>query len=200
VLYVHGLNPWGFSWWRRTTHENVDLNRNFRDFSVEAPRNAAYDEIASLIVPATWPPDAATVDATARFVAERGAKAWQAAISAASTTIRTASSTAATRRPGARRRCARCCATTARVAAGWPGSTCTPASGRTATASASSPVATMPPPTPAPRLVGRGHLDLRRLVDLGPAHRDDVARRLRGMPQAEYTGMALEYGTLPNLR
>ena len=36
VLYVHGLNPWGFSWWRRTTHENVDLNRNFRDFSVEA--------------------------------------------------------------------------------------------------------------------------------------------------------------------
>ena len=33
VLYVHGLNPWGFSWWRRTTHENVDLNRNFRDFS-----------------------------------------------------------------------------------------------------------------------------------------------------------------------
>ena len=81
VLYVHGLNPYGFSWWRRTTHENVDLNRNFRDFSVEAPRNAAYDELASLIVPETWPPDAATVDATARFVAERGAKAWQAAIS-----------------------------------------------------------------------------------------------------------------------
>ena len=81
VLYIHGLNPWGFSWWRRTTHENVDLNRNFRDFSVEAPRNPAYDELASLIVPETWPPDAATVDATARFVAERGAKAWQAAIS-----------------------------------------------------------------------------------------------------------------------
>jgi hypothetical protein len=81
VLFVHALNPYGFSWWRRTTHENVDLNRNFRDFSVEAPRNVAYDEIASLIVPATWPPDAATVDATARFVAEHGAKAWQAAIS-----------------------------------------------------------------------------------------------------------------------
>ena len=32
-------------------------------------------------MPATWPPDAATVDATARFVAEHGAKAWQAAIS-----------------------------------------------------------------------------------------------------------------------
>ena len=29
VLYVHGLNPWGFSHLRRVTHENVDLNRNF---------------------------------------------------------------------------------------------------------------------------------------------------------------------------
>src|SRR5262245_23430494 len=25
VLYVHALNPYGFSWLRRTTHENVDL-------------------------------------------------------------------------------------------------------------------------------------------------------------------------------
>nr|WHW29563.1 hypothetical protein [uncultured bacterium] len=23
VLYLHALNPFGFSWWRRTTHENV---------------------------------------------------------------------------------------------------------------------------------------------------------------------------------
>ena len=32
------------------------------------------------------------------------------------------------------------------------------------------------------RLVGRCHVDLRRLVDLGAADRDDVAGRLRGMP------------------
>ena len=32
------LNPYGFSWWRRTTHENVDLNRNFRDFAAPLPR------------------------------------------------------------------------------------------------------------------------------------------------------------------
>ncbi len=44
VLYIHGLNPYGFSWWRRTTHENVDLNRNFHDFGAPLPRNAAYDE------------------------------------------------------------------------------------------------------------------------------------------------------------
>jgi hypothetical protein len=80
VVYIHALNPYGFSWWRRTTHENVDLNRNFRDFSVEAPRNAAYDEIAALIVPDTWPPDEATVAVLDRFVAEHGERALQQAI------------------------------------------------------------------------------------------------------------------------
>ena len=81
VLYVHALNPWGFSWWRRTTNENVDLNRNFRDFSAEAPVNSAYDEIAHLLVPEVWPPDAATTAAMAAFVEAHGAKAWQQAVS-----------------------------------------------------------------------------------------------------------------------
>ncbi len=81
ALYVHGLNPYGFSWLRRTTHENVDLNRNFCDFNAPPPGNAAYDQIADLIVPENWPPDAVTAEATSRFVAEKGAKAWQQAIS-----------------------------------------------------------------------------------------------------------------------
>jgi len=81
VLYVHGLNPYGFSWWRRTTHENVDLNRNFRDFAVAPPVNDRYDEIAAALVPATWPADAASVAALDRFVAEHGQRALQQAIS-----------------------------------------------------------------------------------------------------------------------
>ncbi len=81
VLYVHGLNPYGFSWWRRTTQENVDLNRNFHDFSKPLPANPAYDEIAHLLVPAQWPPDAATHEAVTRYVSERGPAAWQAAVS-----------------------------------------------------------------------------------------------------------------------
>ncbi len=81
VVYVHALNPYGFSWWRRTTDENVDLNRNFRDFSAEPPRNTVYDEIAALVVPASWPPDAATTTALGRFVAERGPEALKQAIS-----------------------------------------------------------------------------------------------------------------------
>jgi len=81
VLYVHALNPWGFSWWRRTTNENVDLNRNFRDFAAEAPVNSAYDEIAHLVVPEVWPPDEATTRGLAAFVEARGAKASQQAVS-----------------------------------------------------------------------------------------------------------------------
>jgi hypothetical protein len=81
VLYIHGLNPYGFSWWRRTTNENVDLNRNFRDFGAEPPRNARYDELAAALVPSAWPPDADAVAQIDRFVAEHGEKALQQAIS-----------------------------------------------------------------------------------------------------------------------
>ena len=81
VLYVHALNPYGFSWWRRTTHENVDLNRNFQDFSQPLPSNAAYDALAHLIVPATWPPSPAVQQAVANFIAANGDKAWQSAVS-----------------------------------------------------------------------------------------------------------------------
>ena len=81
VLYVHGLNPHGFSWWRRTTHENVDLNRNFRDFAADAPANVRYDELAALLVPERWPPDAATTAALDAFVAEHGERVLQQVIS-----------------------------------------------------------------------------------------------------------------------
>ena len=80
VLYVHALNPYGFSWWRRTTQENVDLNRNFQDFSQPLPRNAAYDNLAHLIVPGTWPPSDEAQRAIQAFIATQGEKAWQTAV------------------------------------------------------------------------------------------------------------------------
>ncbi len=79
VLYIHGLNPWGFSWWRRTTHENVDLNRNFHDFHGPLPANPAYDELASAIVPAQWPSPEADARLAA-YAAAHGDRALQAAI------------------------------------------------------------------------------------------------------------------------
>ncbi len=81
VLYVHALNPYGFSWWRRVTHENVDLNRNFHDFSKTLPVNAGYEELAAVIVPPTWPPSDAANAVLQRFIQERGLPAFQEAIS-----------------------------------------------------------------------------------------------------------------------
>ncbi len=80
VLYIHALNPYGFSYIRRTTHENVDLNRNFQDFSKTLPDNAAYRALQPLILPEQWPPDAANQAATLAFIAKNGEAAYQAAI------------------------------------------------------------------------------------------------------------------------
>ncbi|MCO5125473.1 MAG: M14 family metallopeptidase [Rhizobacter sp.] len=81
VLYIHALNPYGFSWWRRTTHENVDLNRNFHDFSKPLPANPGYDELAALLVPPTWPPSEAVQAGIQAYAAKHGMPALQAAYS-----------------------------------------------------------------------------------------------------------------------
>jgi hypothetical protein len=81
VLFIHALNPYGFSWWRRTTHENVDLNRNFQDFTQPLPQNKGYDEIAGWVVPHAWPPSEAVNAQTQQFIASHGLPALQAAIS-----------------------------------------------------------------------------------------------------------------------
>ena len=81
VLHVHALNPYGFSWWRRTTQENVDLNRNFHDFGGPLPANAGYDELAAALVPATWPPSPDADAALQRYAEQHGQPALQRAIS-----------------------------------------------------------------------------------------------------------------------
>jgi hypothetical protein len=81
VLYVHALNPYGFSWWRRTTQENVDLNRNFHDFAGPLPRNDAYDELAAAIVPPHWPPSAEVEAVLNAYAAQHGVAKLQQAIS-----------------------------------------------------------------------------------------------------------------------
>jgi hypothetical protein len=80
VLYVHALDPYGFSWLRRVTHEGVDLNRNFQDFSHALPSSEAYDELAHLLLPEHWPPNAAVQTALQRHLAAHGLAATQAAI------------------------------------------------------------------------------------------------------------------------
>ncbi len=81
VVLVHALNPWGFSWRRRVTEDNVDLNRNVRPFPVPDGPDPDYDEIHDLMLPASWPPDDANRAAIAAFVARRGAPHFQYAVS-----------------------------------------------------------------------------------------------------------------------
>jgi hypothetical protein len=81
VLYVHALNPYGFSHIRRTTHENVDMNRNFHDFSKPLPVNSDYRDLHDLLMPAQWPPTDANEAALANYIQTHGAQAMQAAVS-----------------------------------------------------------------------------------------------------------------------
>ncbi|MCY1329860.1 hypothetical protein D9M69_154720 [compost metagenome] len=42
VVMVHLINPWGTAWGRRVNEDNIDLNRNYLDFSQPLPGNDAY--------------------------------------------------------------------------------------------------------------------------------------------------------------
>lgn len=80
VLYVHALNPYGFSHIRRTTQENVDLNRNFHNFSKPLPCNVDYRNLHTLLLPDSWPPTEANVFEIKRSVAMLGWSGFQAAV------------------------------------------------------------------------------------------------------------------------
>jgi hypothetical protein len=88
ALYIHALNPYGFSHSRRVTQENVDLNRNCIDFDVPLPVNAGYAEIHDLLLPTTWPPASADDAALAAYATRVGARACSAQSRSASTPMR----------------------------------------------------------------------------------------------------------------
>jgi hypothetical protein len=45
VVMIHMLNPWGTAHLRRVNEDNMDLNRNFIDFSKPLPVNARYEDL-----------------------------------------------------------------------------------------------------------------------------------------------------------
>ena len=81
LLFIHALNPWGFSFSRRVTHEGVDLNRNFIDFRRPPPGNPGYDELAAFLLPEQWPPHAGNERHLMAYGAAHGMAALQAAVS-----------------------------------------------------------------------------------------------------------------------
>ena len=81
VLMVHALNPHGFSHWRRVTNEGVDLNRNWHDFGAPLPENPGYDELATAVVPETWPEPPEAARRLADYAARHGERGLQTALS-----------------------------------------------------------------------------------------------------------------------
>ncbi len=81
ILFVHAVNPYGFSHWGRTNEDNVDLNRNFLDHEKPHPPNPGYAEVHPLLVSDTWPPSPARESEIARYIAEHGQPAFQQAVS-----------------------------------------------------------------------------------------------------------------------
>ncbi|MEN3145594.1 DUF2817 domain-containing protein [Ochrobactrum sp. WV_118_8] len=54
ILLIHAINPWGAAWMRRVTENNVDLNRNFIDWSKEPPRNENYRRVHEVAAFTAW--------------------------------------------------------------------------------------------------------------------------------------------------
>ncbi|MGO4395360.1 M14 family metallopeptidase [Variovorax sp. M-6] len=82
VVLVHGINPYGFAHWTRTTENNVDLNRNFVDFSGRLPRNDAYLELHDALCPKEWTESsrASSRRAIDAWIAAHGQQAWMQSI------------------------------------------------------------------------------------------------------------------------
>lgn len=80
VLYIHALNPYGFSHMRRATHENVDLNRNFQDFSKALPVNESYRGVHGMLLPEKWPPTTENQTEIAAYIDANGVAKYQSAV------------------------------------------------------------------------------------------------------------------------
>ena len=83
VVLVHALNPYGFAWLRRVNEDNVDLNRNFRDFTEPSPSSSAYEAIHDWLVPADWdgPARKKADSEMQKYLAQHGFWALQAIVS-----------------------------------------------------------------------------------------------------------------------
>ncbi|BAV51128.1 ABC transporter [Mesorhizobium loti] len=81
VLAIHLINPWGTAWSRRVNEDNVDLNRNFIDWSAGTPENNAYAGLHSILTCREWEgPDRVAADEKLLATRKRLGQAGLAAI------------------------------------------------------------------------------------------------------------------------
>ncbi|MFK7888513.1 MAG: DUF2817 domain-containing protein [Gammaproteobacteria bacterium] len=75
LVLLHGHNPHGFAWLRRVNEDNVDLNRNYVDFSEPQEANEAYRSVQDLVLPRTF--DDASEKAMIAWIEQNGADTYQ---------------------------------------------------------------------------------------------------------------------------
>ncbi len=82
VVLVHGVNPYGFSFGRRVNEDNVDVNRNFLNFSNSIAKNEKFLSLAEKIFPESWQGSDLELihEKVSQFVGENGQEAFQAAL------------------------------------------------------------------------------------------------------------------------
>lgn len=78
LILVHGHNPHGFAWLRRTNEDNIDLNRNYVDFSEPQEMNEAYLDVKDLVLPKEFNDD--SEEAMRAWIADNGMDAYQKVI------------------------------------------------------------------------------------------------------------------------
>lgn len=80
LLHVHAVNPHGFAHGRRVNEDNVDLNRNFIHFARPLPDHPDYAAVHDLLLPATWPPSPASEAALQAVLDAMGPRRAQMAV------------------------------------------------------------------------------------------------------------------------
>ncbi|MFK7733784.1 MAG: M14 family metallopeptidase [Pseudomonadales bacterium] len=75
LILVHGHNPHGFAWLRRVNEDNIDLNRNYVDFSEPQEMNEPYAGVKDLILPEVF--GEASEQALAEWTEKNGVDEFQ---------------------------------------------------------------------------------------------------------------------------
>ena len=78
LVLIHGHNPHGFAWLRRVNEDNIDLNRNYVDFSQEQDANEYYLEVKELVLPEQFNEDSEA--AMQQWVKDNGIENYQKAV------------------------------------------------------------------------------------------------------------------------
>ncbi|MFK8030147.1 MAG: M14 family metallopeptidase [Gammaproteobacteria bacterium] len=75
LIFLHGHNPYGFAWLRRVNEDNIDLNRNYVDFSEPQEANEAYLAVKNLVLPEQFNDD--SEKAMSDWIEENGLDEYQ---------------------------------------------------------------------------------------------------------------------------